>query len=127
MNYFIYAIKNETSDDVYIGSTERTLAKRFQSHTGHYRLWLKQRAGYCSSYEIVQCPTAYIEYIEGVDEEDRYDKEQYWINNTPNVVNKKNSSTEAVEERRRLGVKKYYEANKDKIRAQQKAYYEKNK
>jgi hypothetical protein len=127
MNYFIYAIKNDSTNNVYIGSTERTFAKRFQSHLSQYKLWLKNAAGYCYSYEIIKCSTAYIEYIEACDKKNRNDREQYWIDNTPNCINKKNTSNEAVKKRRLLNCAKYYEQNKDKIREKQKEYYNNNR
>ena len=79
----IYALKNRTSDDVYYGSTKQTLNRRLSVHkSGH-----KKNSRYVSSFEILKCPTAYIELIEEVSEEQRYEREGWWIRNNP-CVNK---------------------------------------
>jgi hypothetical protein len=83
MNGFIYAIKNTTSDDVYIGSTTQDLRRRFTEHK-----CLPHST--CRSKEILKCTTAYIEYIEGCDIDKMKEREQYWIDNTPNCINKRN-------------------------------------
>ena len=79
MNGFIYAIKNETSDSVYIGSTTQELSERWHVH--------KSMNHRCSSKKIVECPTAYKEYLESCDIDKIKEREQYWIDNTPNCVN----------------------------------------
>lgn len=91
-NGLIYAIKNETTPDVYIGSTTQELKERWYVHKS-----LNHR---CSSKKILECPTAYIEYIEGCDIDKMKEREQYWIDNTPNCINKIRTTGE------------YFEANK---------------
>lgn len=78
----IYAVRNRSSSDTYVGSTKQTLEKRMNGHK-----YPSKQARTCSSYQIVTCPTAYIELLEECDEEVRYEREKWWIENTPNCVN----------------------------------------
>ena len=102
MNAFIYAIKNETSNDVYIGSTVRTLGMRISEHRTDYDLYLKNKCHYMTSFQIIKCKTNYIEYIEGCDINDMDDREKFWIKNTPNCINKKNNTKLSRKEWRKL-------------------------
>ena len=80
----IYALRNRTSDDVYYGSTnERWLSSRWAKHQTAFR----SQSRYSASFEILKCPTAYIELLEEVSVEDRYVREGWWIRNHP-CVNK---------------------------------------
>jgi hypothetical protein len=126
MNGFIYAIKNETSDNVYVGSTVKSLEERFTTHKGNYKLWLKGKYTYVTSFEIIKCPTAYIEYIEGCDIEDLADREDYWIQNTK-CVNMRNGNSDNYVETRPQYLKDYVEKNKEKIKEYKRMYFQKNK
>jgi hypothetical protein len=72
----------------------------------------------CSSVQIVQCPTAYIELLEECEEGVRYVRERWWIENTPNCVNK------IVPGRTR---KEYRASHREERRVYNKAYREKRK
>tara|TARA_B110000285_G_C14586250_1_gene364368 strand:+ start:69 stop:530 length:462 start_codon:yes stop_codon:yes gene_type:complete len=63
---------------VYIGSTTTTLKKRMSDH--------KSKANVCVSKELINPK---IELIEECTEEDRYIREQYWIDNTECVNHNK--------------------------------------
>ena len=73
---FIYRIANRTSDDVYYGFTTLTLTERLAKHRCEVR---------SSSAEVLRCPTAYIELVEEVNEEDIVARERWWIENNPCV------------------------------------------
>lgn len=76
----IYAIKNKTSNLVYIGSTKaKYLSSRFNQHKAHKTT---------KALEIIQCPTAYIELIEECNDDERIEKERYCIEHTENCINK---------------------------------------
>jgi len=78
---YIYALKNRTTDLVYYGSTKMSLARRWAVHKSGY----KNNTKYVSSFEVLKCPTAYIELVEEVSEEQRYERERWWIENNPCV------------------------------------------
>lgn len=119
MSVKIYALRNETSDLTYVGSTIQTLARRFTRHQASRRHWLKGNTNNCSSFPIVECPTAYIELLEECEEGVRYERERWWIENTPNCVNKCVPGRTSKEYRA-----EWYQANKEKQDAQTKAWVE---
>lgn len=131
----IYAIRNRTSDLVYVGSTEDTLAVRFKNHKHPSSTGRK-----CASYPIVECPTAYIELLEECDGNVRYERERWWIENTPNVVNKQVPRRREGETKEYLHQwylehkeehdarnRDYVEANRERIREYQRAYRQAHK
>ena len=136
MSVRIYAIRNHTSDSVYVGSTERTLQLRFKDHRSSHRKWLKGKTNGCSSFQLLN-DTSYIELLEECEVGVRYERERWWVENTPNCVNKLiPNRTEAEwkaewyqqhKEEICARNKALYEANRDKIRAQQKEYYQRRK
>jgi hypothetical protein len=64
----IYRILGDNG--IYIGSTTRTLTERFNEHKSHQN---------CESKNLINPK---IELIEEVDENDRYIREQYWMDRT---------------------------------------------
>jgi hypothetical protein len=96
---FIYALKNRTSDDVYYGSTkQKYLSGRKGDHRASYNRWIAGKFHYVSSFEIIKCPTAYIEPVEEVSEENRKERERWWVENNPCV--NKNKPVRTAEEKR---------------------------
>jgi predicted GIY-YIG superfamily endonuclease len=77
----IYALKNRTSDDVYYGSTKQPLHKRLGHHKTDMMLHARGDKNYVSSFEVLKCPTAYIELCEEVIEENRKQRERWWVEN----------------------------------------------
>ena len=97
MSVRIYAIRNRTSDLVYVGSTrKRLLCDRMAEHQADHK-----RGRGITSGLVTQCPTAYIELLEECDEGVRKERERWWIRNTPNCVNLQKLQTD--EEKRILG------------------------
>ena len=89
MFFKIYAIKSTDSNQVYIGSTSKQyLSQRWATHIYDYRQYKLGRHKYVSSFQILNSPTAFIELLEVCKEGDRYERERYWIENTPHCVNK---------------------------------------
>ena len=120
----IYALRNKTSNQIYIGSTKQKLNHRFNHHTGHFKEYQQgKRKDYVSAYDIMKCPTAYIELIEECSEDNRYERERYWIENTPNCLNTNipiRSKTELKEYH-----KKWAEENRERLRDYQREYMRK--
>ena len=79
MEYTIYKIVDYTNNNVYIGSTKQTLKIRLSKH---------KYSKDCSSYEILKNNNYEIIEIEKTDKENRYYREQFYIDNTENCVNK---------------------------------------
>ena len=107
----VYAIRNRTSDLVYVGSTTLTLEKRFQRHKHHKD---------CSAVQVLTCPTAYIELLEECDVEVRKERERFWIENTPNCVNINNPFPDMTRSERD---RDYYLRHKDEHNARSRQYY----
>ena len=88
----VYVIRNTTSNSIYIGSTLLHLEKRLYHH--------RQNLLKCRSHILLQCPTATIELLEECSADMRKERERWWIENTPNCVNR-NRPGRTVEDRRK--------------------------
>jgi len=113
----IYAIRAPGTDDVYIGSTTRTLAQRFASHRSYY----KSGSAEYSSAKILGMDGCYIELIENypcdsIEKLNRREGEV--IRATPTAINKKIAGRTKAERRTE---------NKNQVKAYQKAWEEKKK
>lgn len=119
MSARIYALRNRTTDKVYIGSTKAYLSRRLAQHKYTCRNELPS-----SCDEIVLCPTVYIELIEECDVSIRYERERYWIENTPNCVNVRMPVITEQEKKENASQynQEYYQTNKEQIRQHQKDY-----
>jgi len=106
---YIYALRNRTTDLVYYGSTTRDLNTRLIEHRNEKKQ--------ITSNQITSCPTAYIELVEEVSEEDRLVRERWWIENNPCVNERLPTQTPA----------EWYQANLEKQRANHREYYHANK
>lgn len=130
---YIYVLKNTTSNDVYYGSTKKELYVRLGEHKSD---WKRYSTGipqsYLTSFEVVKCPTSYIELVEEVSKEDRYIREGFWIRNNPCVnlhIPTRTSQEryldnheEMLEERRQ-----YYQNHKEKMINDAKHYVNEHK
>ena len=107
----IYKIVSDCIHDIYVGATcEPTLGKRLTKHKGQMRLWEEGKYGYTSSYKILQQPHYDIVLIEEFpcqNKDQLHARERYWIENTPNCINK------CIPTQTK---KEYNEKNKDKIK-----------
>lgn len=128
----IYSIRSYESDEVYIGSTVKTLSQRFSQHKKDYKKYLDNKYSYVTSFEIIKHPSAYIELVEefSCNSKDQLNKrEGEIIRATLNCVNQKIAGRTAKEYREdnKEAIKQYYKDNKEDISAQQKQYREANK
>ena len=137
MTVRVYVLRNRTSDLAYVGSTEQELSRRFTRHRSSRRSWLKGKTNNCSSFPIVADPTAYIELLEECEEGVRYERERWWIENTPNCVNLCVPGRDMKEyqadwyqknkEKHDARNRAYVEAHREERRAYMRAYREKRK
>ena len=65
---FIYIIRTPSHPSVYIGSTTSTIKQRMAAHRSQYKAHLQARFQYCSSFDILQDPHAYIELLETLED-----------------------------------------------------------
>lgn len=111
----VYCIRSYENDDIYVGSTVCTLSVRFSNHKSH----MKRGKPYCSSWEVLKHPSAYIELLElcPCDTiEELKQRELHYIREM-NCVNKNIPLRD---------VKQYREDNKEHIKEVRSAYYEAN-
>jgi hypothetical protein len=129
----IYKIVDYTNNNVYIGSTCKTLNRRLQYHLSDYKRYLINKDRYLSSFEILKNNDYKIELIELYPCNDKNElliKERYWTNQEINCINKlKNQGIwneigkkECIKEQK----KEYYENNKKEIGEKYKLYRDNN-
>jgi len=118
---------------VYVGSTILELNQRFSKHKSDK----KRNINNCSS-RILDFDNSIIECIEECTEDNRKEREKYWINNI-DCVNKnklnfdmkeydiKRNKTEKRKQYNKQYDKEYYQKNKEKRNQQQKEYRAKKK
>ena len=99
----IYKILDNETDECYIGSTNQKLKRRLGQHKGKNNV--------CSSKKIIGNDNYKIEILEVCNENNRNEREQFYISNIKNVVNIKNTIYNEKEDR-----KKYQLKNKDRIK-----------
>lgn len=126
----IYSITSERGDKVYIGSTKQTLAQRKASHKSYKN---------CNSQMLIKeygWENCKFTILEECAVEQRYERERYHIEHTPNLVNKmipgqtkkeydqkhKDEISRKSHERRELNIEEqrrkdneFYHKNKDEI------------
>jgi len=112
----IYVIRSHQTDQVYIGSTTQSLAKRFSCHKSNYKINKLD----ISSFEILKYDDAYIELIE----EYPCDNKMMLNRREGEIIRQNNCVNKFIAGRTR---QEYEEENKDKIKEQKKEYRENNK
>ena len=78
----IYKIYDNTNGNCYIGSTKQKINQRLKSHRGKFNG--------CESRNIIKNNDYEVIILEECDEEDRFIREQYWVDNSEKVINKTN-------------------------------------
>ena len=78
----IYKIVDNTNQNIYVGSTKQKIRKRIQGHKSNCD---------CRSDIIIKNNDWNYYVIEECEEDKRKEREQYWIDNLDNVVNKFNT------------------------------------
>ena len=98
----IYRISAPSFDQVYVGSTRKTLSARLLKHRQNYRQWERGAGCYVTSFELVGRPGVEIDLIEEEEFHDMQhmrDREAYWICRLP-TVNKCTPGRSDAESRR---------------------------
>lgn len=118
----IYKIISSNTDDVYIGSScEPYLSNRLAKHVSNYNNYLKGKHHYTTAYKVLEKGNYQIIWLEDCSCERRDQlvaRERWYIENTPNCINKVIVGRTYTE---------YYHDNKTKITDRCKLYYENNK
>ncbi len=89
----IYCLRSLRTNNVYIGATTQNLKRRLQEHKNDFKLYLENKRGYISSFEIVKYNDVYIEELHESEFNTIHDihlLERYFIEiNGDNVVNQR--------------------------------------
>jgi hypothetical protein len=140
MSINIYKISCNISGLQYYGSTSESIDKRLQGHQNSYKRYVDDKTNYTSSFEIIKNDNYTIELMEECNDENRDERESYYIRNFE-CVNKvipdrtkkeymKEYQKEYYENNKEYHKeyhKEYRENNKEKISEKKKEYYENNK
>ena len=126
-NAKIYKITDNTNQNVYIGSTCKTLKTRLTGHKSNYKRFLKGLYNNVKSFEIIKNGDYKIELLEDCDIKTKQEllaRERYFIKNN-NCLNKNipGSYDNGIQQYQ----KEYYETNKEKFTDYNKDYYIDNK
>lgn len=103
---FIYKIKNNVSNLVYIGSTHKNLKKRLYGHKTDYNRYLENKRGFISSFILFEndgykdCIIELLEEIIDKDNDFIKNRESYYINSIEcvNINNPKKKTKEEIKE-----------------------------
>jgi hypothetical protein len=128
----IYAIKSFQTNDVYYGSTTKSLSKRLIGHKAHYKLWQNNNYNYVTSFEIIKYDDCFIELYELYPCNSKTElekREGQVIRENNNAVNKVIAGRTKKEycadnvDNKKLYDENYRENNRDKIKQKQNQYY----
>lgn len=128
----IYKIISPSTNLIYIGSTAMPrLSQRFAHHKGNFREFLNSKGRHVTSFEIIKYNDASIVLIESFPCDNREEllaREQYWLDNTQNKVNKCKSFTGlAKKDYQKIYIGNYRIENRDYLAKAKQEYRTKNK
>ena len=123
----IYKITDNTNDNIYIGSTCKTLEERLSRHKYDYKSFLKGLYNNTRSFDIIKNNDYKIDLLENCQIKTKQEllaRERYYIenNNCLNQVIPGRSKKEIIDYQ-----KDYYNENKEKLKASSKNNREANK
>jgi hypothetical protein len=125
MKGFIYEIKCNETNEIYIGSTVKSLKDRMRIHI---------QSNHCCSNQIIErnnYSVNILEHIEFIDIKDLRIREQFYIDNTICINKMKAFYTDADKELSKIKIKQYQkeyrDAHKDKMKAYNIQYRELNR
>jgi hypothetical protein len=139
MKGIIYKIVCNETNEVYYGSSKRSLNERMSDHKKDHKRWKAGKYHYVTSFQIIERGNYSYSLIETVECEDKKQLEaverkyiennecvnKYIVGRTKKEYNK--AYREANKDKIKEEKKAYREANKDKIKEEKKAYREANK
>ena len=134
----LYKLVSDFTEQVYVGGTIQELSVRKSEHEKGCDRWINEKpdSHYVSSFELLKLGECRIELLENFPCNNRREldeRERYWIENTPNCVNKVipfRTAEELRERRQKYNQKykaEYYILNKESISQRSKEYYILNK
>ena len=125
---YVYKLSSPSTNKVYIGSTRLSMHDRLIRHRACFRRYNRRKGNYTTANELLMYPDCDCETIETVHFNDILflrQRESYHIFNNDNCVNKRNAvfdyDTYYLLNKDKL--KQYYQDNKAKKKAYQKARY----
>lgn len=126
----IYKLVSDHTNDIYIGSTTKSLRERKAGHNTSYRSYINDstKSRYLTSFELLKyddCQIVLIEKYPCVDRIELYARERYYIDNTKNTVNKIIPFRSAEETKEK--VKLYQQSHKEQISKYMKVYQQSHK
>jgi len=123
----IYKIIDNTNDNIYIGSTCKTLKYRLTEHKSAYKRFLKGLHGNTKSFDIIKNGDCKIELLENCDIKTKQEllaRERFYIQNNDslnkNMPGRYDNGTQQYQ-------REYRDTNKDKIIEYEKRYRKANK
>jgi hypothetical protein len=128
----IYKIVDYSTNNIYVGSTLKTLSNRLAQHRSTYKVYLNGKYHYVTSFKVLENNNYRIELIENYPEctsiEELHKREGEWIQRL-DCVNKcvAGRTQKEYQEANKDKIKEYRKANKDKIKESGKEYYKANK
>jgi hypothetical protein len=108
----IYKITSAQTDNVYVGSSTRTLHLRLKEHKNHFKSYKNGKANYCTSFEVIKYEDVAIQLLEEIEFDDRKEllkRERYYIETINNIINKRIPSLTQKE-----SFKRYEDTHKEK-------------
>jgi hypothetical protein len=120
----IYKIVDNTNNNVYIGSTCKTLKYRLSKHKCNYKIFLKGLYGNTKSFDIIKNDDYKIELLEDCNiktKQELLSRERYFIQNN-NCVNKNIPGN--FDKGCQQYQKDYRDTNKDKINIKKKEKFD---
>jgi hypothetical protein len=85
---FIYGLRAKDSEQFfYVGSTKRDLQWRLGKHKNHVTSGLHRNPEFTRRAKEIGLDNIVIELIEEVDQDQRFQRESYWIRTLPNLIN----------------------------------------
>ena len=132
--YKIEPICEHDECEIYIGSTTKTLNKRFSYHKNDYIQFKNGKSAFTTSYKlfdkygIENCNIILLEIVNCNSKDELFARESHYIR-TLKCVNKITIGRTSKEyrENNKEKIKTYRLENKEKIKEKTKQYYEKNK
>ncbi len=133
---FIYKISNCDDDDVYVGSTKRTITKRFQDHLYNVKCESRKHMKLYEKINLLGQNKFKVELLETVQFEDKYElyaREQFYMDELKPSLNirpaplKNLDNYQRHKEARLQWCKEYYQENRERVLERVHRYAENNK
>lgn len=129
---FIYKLKSNSTEYIYIGSTTSPIDLRLRQHKNDFNKYINNKFNYITSFEIIgynDCIIELLEIVEFTNKKDLLDKEAYYIRLNNNAINKciPNRTDKEYYIDNIKHYKDYYINNKENIKKKVRQYQKDNK